>query len=405
MSGIEEPTDHAGTVQLTLDGEQTAVEANRLLITVAREHGSYVPGWCHHPGMRPASELESVDRVYRAENGTTTTPPRGVPWLDADEVDTHGERIDGADDGTTSCDMCLVEVNGEPVRACETRVRPGMDVRTDTERVRAAQESAMAEIFRHHPHACLNCPQKEGCDRITCSMNVPEEKRCCDLLGNCELEKSAEAIDLNWNDVPAYEPLDRPAQTTPVFDINWELCIGCGRCVGACEDHVGAGVWKFTVEADSKQGQHSSVAVGMKNDSLAKSGCKFCTTCVDACPTGTLMDNDGSSNPNLPTEFRESLPAVKFPQESYPFDPASIQTVPNAAGVYRLYDADGECVDINGVPDLAAELMQEYERTEAAEFEYELHEAYTTRETELIEHYVNEHGHMPGAGGAMDDLF
>lgn len=395
------------TVELTLDGEAVEVERGRPLIEVAREEGSYVPGWCHHPGMRPASELEATDVVYRSRDGSMPKPALGVSSLPDEEIGREGTAIEGDELEFDGCEMCMIEVDGDVVKACETRARVGMEVRTDTDEVRELQEEAMAELFRHHPHDCLDCPQKEGCDRITCSMNVPQEKRCCDLLGNCELEKSAEAIDLEWSDVPSYEPLDRGGQQTAVFDINWELCIGCNRCVGACEDHVGAGIWRFTVEDDSAQGNHTGATVGLRRETLSKSGCKYCTTCVDACPTGTLMDNDGGDSDKLPKEFRRSLPKVQFPESRFPLTADIVKTqVPNDGGVYRLYDADEEIVEINGVADLSAALLDEVDRNDAIEVDVELDENFTQRETELIEEYVNEHGHMPGMGGGMsDDLF
>lgn len=403
----DETTDLDETVQITLDGETRRVERNRPLIEVAREHGSYVPGWCHHPGMRPASELDAADTVYRSQDAPTPLPAQGVSGIaDDDAVGPAGTEIPGDPADLDGCDMCMVEVDGELVRACETRAAAGQEVQTATDEAREHQEQAMRELFEHHPHACLNCPQKEGCDRISCSMGVPEEKRCCDLIGNCELEKSAEAIHLDWGKVPSYEPLDRSAQTTAIFDINWELCIGCKRCVGVCEDHVGAGVWKFTAEDESAQGDHTEATVGMKAEMLAKAGCKFCTTCVEACPTGALMDNEGADNEKLPLEYRESLPKAQFPESKLPMDADTITAeVPDEGGVYMLYDEDGDVFEINGVADLRAELVDEVDRSDAVEFEFELDESFTQRETELIEGFVSEHGHMPGAGGDMDDLF
>jgi Fe-S-cluster-containing hydrogenase component 2 len=400
--------DDAGeeTVRVTLDGEPAEVVRNRPLIEVAREHGSYVPGWCHHPGMRPAVELDPNDEVYRDLDGPTPKHALGVGALDDDAVGPEGDAVEGEAAAYDGCGMCTIEVDGELVRACETRASAEMEIRTATDEAHERQAAAMAELFEHHPHACLDCPQKEGCDRITCSMNVPEEARCCDLLGNCELEKSAEAIDLDWSDVPAYEPLDRGSQRTAIFDVNWELCIGCNRCVGACEDHVGAGVWEFTQESETAQGSHTQATVGMKRETLAKSGCKFCTACVEACPTGTLMPNEGADNDRLPLEFAHSLPEVQFPERKLPLAAEPVKTqVPNAGGVYRLYGEDGEIVEINGVADLSAALVDEVDRSDAVEFDVELDEHFTQRETELIEEFVNEHGHMPGMGGGMDDLF
>lgn len=386
------------TVTVTIDGEDVEATPNRPVIDVAREAGSYVPGWCHHPSSRPASELEASEVVYRPGDDHTITPPRSPD----DDTARHGEAIWGdAGADYDGCDMCIVEVDGELVRGCETRVSAGMAVETATDAARERQHDAMAELFEHHPHVCISCPHKEGCDRISCTMNVPEDQRCCDLLGNCELEKSAEATELDWNQVPKYEPLERPAERNAVFDVNWELCIGCTRCVGVCEDHVGAGVWRFTPTEDGP----TDVTVGLRAGTLAKSGCKYCTACVDACPTGTLMDYDGGKSDRLPLEFRESLEEVGLPEDRFALTGESVAGVPDQAGVYRLYDDEGTVVEINGVPDLAAELETELETADAEEFDFELAESYTQRETELVEQFVNKHGHMPGAGGAMDDLF
>lgn len=405
-------------VRITLDGEELDVQRNRRVIEIAREEGHYVPGWCHHPGTRPATQMESTDEVYRTLDGVTTTPPRGVSGVENDhDVGPWGDGVAGSDEESyDGCGMCIVEVNGKEVRACETRASAGLEIQTATEAVRERQQEAMADIFRHHPHDCISCPHKEGCDRISCTMNVPEEKRCCDLLGNCELEKSAEAIDLDWSSVPAYEPLERPVQKTAIFDIDWELCIGCTRCVRACEDHVGAGIWQYTVEERngelsehelSAQGRHTQATVGTRRENLAKSGCKYCTTCAEACPTGTLMDNAGADNETLPLEFRRSLPDVTFPKSRIELAPSTIESaVPEAGGVYKLYDEDDDIIEINGTADLQSELLTQATQSDAVEAEIELDENFTQRETELIEQYVNEHGHMPGMGGGMsDDLF
>ena len=391
------------TVELALDGERIDADRGRRLIEVARAAGAYVPGWCHHPSMRPAAELEAADRVYRALEGPAA--PRvggGIPG----SAPAEGEAVRGRGGPAAGCGICVVEVDGQPVRACEERARPGLEVRTDTPAVRERQRAAMAELFRHHPHACLDCPQKEGCDRNSCSMNVPLEGRCCDLLGSCELERSAEAVGLDWGRVPAYEPLDRPAQATPVMAVDWELCVGCLRCVGVCEDHVGAGVWRFTRERDADGGGEATV--GLKAATLTKSGCKLCTACVEACPTGALTDAGGPPDDRLPVEFRRALDPVPLPRSLLPLERSVVEEeVPSAGGVYTLYDADGEVTAIRGVADLAAGLREEVGGGGAEAFAYELDESFTRRETELVQRHVRRHGEMPGAGGGgeLDGLF
>ena len=349
-------------VEVVLDGRTVEAIRGRPLVDVARAAGAYVPGWCHHPSMRPAAGLEAADRVHRVREGPAA--PRvggGIPEGAAED----GTPVRGRGGTAAGCGICVVEVDGEPVRACEERARRGLDVRTDTPAVRERQRAAMAELFRHHPHACLDCPQKEGCDRNSCSMNVPVEGRCCDLLGSCELERSA-----------------------------------------VCEDHVGAGVWRFTREREADEA--GEVTVGLKAATLVKSGCKLCTACVEACPTGALTDAGGPPDDRLPVEFRRALEPIPLPRSLLPLERRVVEEeVPSAGGVYTLYAADGEVVAIRGVADLAAGLREEVGGDGAEAFEYELDESFTRRETELIQRHVRRHGHVPGAtgGGELDGLF
>lgn len=398
--------DQTKTVEIEINGESVSVESGQPLIEVARSHGHYIPGWCHHPD-KDMSQNDGIKTVYRSTNGPTTTPPRGLDGAKEDSVEPDGQKVSGQVTTYDGCDICQVEVNGNLTKACKTEVEAGMTVVTDTNIARKEQEEAMADIFAHHPHACINCPHKEGCDRITCSMGIPEQKRCCDLLGNCELEKSAEAIDIDWSSVPSYQPMDRSVQKTSIFDINWELCIGCTRCVDICNNHVEAEVWQYTSEDSTPQGKHTQVTVGMQQEMLAKSGCTFCTACAEACPTGTLMDNEGAKNPKLDTTPRDTMSDVVFPTEKISLTADMIkEEIPSAGGVYKLYNDSDEIIEINGTATLQEDLLNEATRSDAEEVEWEVDENFTQRETEMIEQFVNEHGHMPGMGGDdMDGLF
>ena len=69
----------------------------------------------------------------------------------------------------------------------------------------------------------------------------------------------------------------------PFGDLYYNLCIACGRCVRACRDFRGVHVLDFTIldgysVAGPSKGNHKD------------SGCKFCFTCVEVCPTGALVD-------------------------------------------------------------------------------------------------------------------
>jgi len=84
---------------------------------------------------------------------------------------------------------------------------------------------------------------------------------------------------------PKWAPTDLPIlENQPLFIRDYNLCIGCTRCIRACRDLRGVEALGFVYD---EKGQ---VQVGTLGPTLEDSGCKFCTACVEVCPTGALMD-------------------------------------------------------------------------------------------------------------------
>ncbi|MDE3075546.1 MAG: FAD-dependent oxidoreductase [Chloroflexota bacterium] len=250
------------TVSILIDGRQLQAEAGSTILDAARDAGLYLPALCSHPSL-PASFLPGGEKVYRGQEEAAADLPLPV----------------------TGCGLCLVEVDGEagPREACATAVGPGLSVRTDSERLRSHRRQGLSRILAGHPHACLTCAQKEGCSRTQCSSNVPEAERCCEKLGRCELEKVAEYVGIAA-DTPRYRPAGLPVlRDEPLFLRDFNLCIGCRRCVRMCQEVRGVGALDFVW-------QSSSAIVGTIVPSLADAGCHFCGSCVEVCPTGATRD-------------------------------------------------------------------------------------------------------------------
>jgi NADPH-dependent glutamate synthase beta subunit-like oxidoreductase/Pyruvate/2-oxoacid:ferredoxin oxidoreductase delta subunit len=84
---------------------------------------------------------------------------------------------------------------------------------------------------------------------------------------------------------PKFVPTDLPIlENHALFIRDYNLCIGCTRCIRACRDLRGIEALGFVYD---EKGQ---VQVGTLGPTLEDSGCKFCTACVEVCPTGALMD-------------------------------------------------------------------------------------------------------------------
>ena len=175
---------HVSMVTLHIDGVEVQTSETDTILETAQKANIYIPSICYHPDLPPFQETKAAKSVYR---GKTV-------------------RIEGCEDvNPKGCGLCLVEVVGhhDLVRACDTIVRDGMKVATNTDNVQKARKERLTQILAKHPHACLVCAERAGCSKEPCSLNVPVNERCCDKFGNCELQRVAEYIGIGEN-VPRY---------------------------------------------------------------------------------------------------------------------------------------------------------------------------------------------------------
>lgn len=269
---------------LTIDGQPVECTAGSTILEAADAAGIYIPRMCYHPDLDPGMEVTWSDAIQQVENTI------------------YGEEAGGAAGEKAYCGLCLVEIDGNlgTVNSCLTPAESGLVVRTNTDAITLQRQKALSRLLADHPHACLTCAQKEGCSRTDCSLNVPVEERCCVLLGHCELEKVSDYIGIP-GDTPRYVPAHRAQTTTdPLYDRDFNLCIGCLRCVRICQkvqkDNILGAVWK---EERSWVGSFSGAG-------LLEAQCRFCGACVEVCPTGALLDKDGPE----PVRCDKALPCV-----------------------------------------------------------------------------------------------
>ncbi|MCK4723581.1 MAG: FAD-dependent oxidoreductase, partial [Dehalococcoidia bacterium] len=107
----------------------------------------------------------------------------------------------------------------------------------------------------------------------------------CPENGRCELQKVADYLDIEMATIP-YEYRGLPVnRDNPFFDLDYNLCIACGRCVRACRDLRDVNALDF-IELNGYR------VAGPLKGNHKDSGCKFCFTCVEVCPTGALVDRE-----------------------------------------------------------------------------------------------------------------
>lgn len=250
-------------LKLTIDDTSVTVEEGKTILQAALGTDIYIPALCSHP------ELPVIENM------------KGAPFIFRGNEKIESDNPDAAWDG---CGICAVEINGEIVRACNTKAAAGMTVSTKSAKVLAYRQEKLATFLAVHPHACLTCAQAEGCPRTQCSSNVPEIERCCELLGACELQRVSQFVGVPIN-LPKYKPRGFPVFTEePLFNFNTELCIGCLRCVRSCRELRGVGALSFVFK-DGRPLVGTTLSA-----TRAESHCRFCGACVEVCPTGALMD-------------------------------------------------------------------------------------------------------------------
>jgi hypothetical protein len=99
--------------------------------------------------------------------------------------------------------------------------------------------------------------------------------------------------------------------------------------------------------------------------------------------------------------------AVLPPESWLEFGAEAVAHVTAEAGVFQLLDADKNVLMIKGVENLRDGLAAQLGKNEAARyFVFEEAPLYTSRESQMIQAYLQQYGKMPGGGGdELDDLF
>ena len=160
---------------LTIDGKQISADENASILDAATEAGITIPTLCH---------LEGVYDV-------------------------------GA------CRLCLVEVTGisKLLPACTTKVSEGMDIQTNTERLRKYRRMTLELLFAERNHVCAVCVAN----------------------GHCELQTLAYSQGMDHDRYEYCFPKWEVDNTHPLFGMDHNRCILCSRCVRVCWHIEGAG--------------------------------------------------------------------------------------------------------------------------------------------------------------------
>ncbi len=368
---------HMGNeVTLTIDSRVVRAEEGTSILSAADKAGIYIPRLCFHPELPQGPGTKADFRVYR-----------------------HGEICGDPTAGSAhynGCDICVVEVEGRGrVQSCATPVEDGMVIHSNTAAVGESRITNLAHLISIHPHACILCSENSGCDRGTCPQGEEQHGRCCPKFDNCEFQKVSEYVTIK-EDVSQYIYREIPVVETPLFTINSNLCIGCTRCVRACEKLQGKRVIGFTYH-------DGEFAMGTIGPSHKESGCVYCGACVAVCPTGAIMDK---GKPWKKKELLNFAPVILPPEHNLEFTEQNINEVPEINGVYLLLDEKLDIIFIRGADNLRVDLLEKLQSVRNARFfRFEEHGMFTSRENEMLQAFLKKHGRLPEVNNEISDLY
>ena len=162
-----------------------------------------------------------------------------------------------------TCDTCLVEIDGELVRACATPVSPDMSVRTTTTRAQSARTEAFDRILTNHLLYCTVCDNNNG---------------------NCTVHNTTKMLGVEHQSIPFKTKPYEVDSTNPFYRYDPDQCILCGRCVEACQNlEVNETLSIRWEDPHPRVLWDGGVAIG-------ESSCVSCGHCVTVCPCNALME-------------------------------------------------------------------------------------------------------------------
>jgi len=161
---------------------------------------------------------------------------------------------------TGACRVCAVEVEGvdRTMTACNTPVKEGIKVTTDTPALKEMRRKVMELMLVNHP---LDCP-------------------VCDAGGECGLQDACyehQAVKQGYSAL-----LERRAirYDWPLLESDPNRCILCEKCVKVDHEVVGCDAIAVVNKGEA------TIIDTVDGKPL---NCEFCGNCVAVCPTGTLI--------------------------------------------------------------------------------------------------------------------
>ncbi len=160
-----------------------------------------------------------------------------------------------------ACRICLVELKGKDklITSCNNVVQEGMEIYTNSPKVRSARRTNVQLILSQHDSRCTTCLRSGNCALQSIAND----------LGLMDNPFPDDWVDEGW---PRKYPLVRTSQK----------CIRCMRCVQVCDKIQGMNIWDV-----ANTGSRTTIGVTGQRK-LENSDCTLCGQCITHCPVAAL---------------------------------------------------------------------------------------------------------------------
>ena len=160
-----------------------------------------------------------------------------------------------------ACRVCLVELKGKDklITSCNNVVQEGMEIYTNSPKVRSARRTNVQLILSQHDSRCTTCLRSGNCALQSIAND----------LGLMDNPFPDDWVDEGW---PRKYPLVRTSQK----------CIRCMRCVQVCDKIQGMNIWDV-----ANTGSRTTIGVTGQRK-LENSDCTLCGQCITHCPVAAL---------------------------------------------------------------------------------------------------------------------
>lgn len=260
-------------LQITINGFPAKVEPGTTILDAASDNGIIIPTLCYHKDLCVAG----------------------------------------------NCRVCVIEVAGQKrlSAACATPVEEGMEIMTNSLKVRNSRKHIIELLLSEHNADCTKCYRN----------------------GNCELQDLASEYKIMTQDFIELVPYKSYSidMFSPSIIKDDSKCIRCQRCVRTCAELQGVNALTVAYKGDEMK-----ISTFMEK-SMSAVVCTNCGQCINHCPTGALVEKnyieevwEAIANPQKHVVV-QTAPAVRIGLgEELGFEPGSRSTGRMVAALKRL---------------------------------------------------------------------